>query len=424
MNGPEPRLPASRGARDDRLRRGASTCCCSRSSGPTACAWATCFGAGIIGIADVVRVRLDHAVLHRVQVPPGARDRRGLAARARRPTSSRGIAVGLECTGAARDRDLGRAPRRRTSSASWRCPIAGARPLRHRRRDDGHARHRRLHPGDGHLRPDHRQRRRHRRDVEAARGDPPARPTGSTPSATRRRRSPRATRSARPRSRRSCSSRPTSTRSRRSPGERIARRPDAQARGVRRRPARRDAGVLLLARSPSRPSARPRRSSSARCARQFTREPGHHAGHREARLRALRRHRHARRAARRWSLPGLLAVLHADRGRASSSSTSSPYGQIGAEAVAALLMVGTIAGILMATFLNNGGGAWDNAKKYIESGEFRWTAGGRQALRAAQGRGRGRHGRRPFKDTAGPSLHVLIKLLSTITLVLAPLFIV
>ncbi len=37
-------------------------------------------------------------------------------------------------------------------------------------------------------------------------------------------------------------------------------------------------------------------------------------------------------------------------------------------------MVGTIAGILMATFLNNGGGAWDNAKKYIETGEFKVTA--------------------------------------------------
>ena len=91
---------------------------------------------------------------------------------------------------------------------------------------------------------------------------------------------------------------------------------------------------------------------------------------------------------------------------------------VGAEAVAALLMVGTIAGILMATFLNNGGGAWDNAKKYIETGALR-----RQGLADAQGGRRGRHGRRPFKDTAGPSLHVLIKLLATITLVLAPLFI-
>src|SRR2546422_6166237 len=42
---------------------------------------------------------------------------------------------------------------------------------------------------------------------------------------------------------------------------------------------------------------------------------------------------------------------------------------LGAETVAAFLMVGTIGGILMATLLNNGGGAWDNAKKYIETGE-------------------------------------------------------
>ncbi|MEO8348202.1 MAG: sodium-translocating pyrophosphatase [Acidobacteriota bacterium] len=91
---------------------------------------------------------------------------------------------------------------------------------------------------------------------------------------------------------------------------------------------------------------------------------------------------------------------------------------VGAEAVAALLMVGTIAGIVLAAFLNNSGGAWDNAKKYIETG-------------ALGGKGSATHKAAvvgdtvgdPFKDTAGPSLHVLIKLLATITLVLAPLFI-
>lgn len=100
---------------------------------------------------------------------------------------------------------------------------------------------------------------------------------------------------------------------------------------------------------------------------------------------------------------------------------------ISAESVASLLMVGTIAGILMALFLNNGGGAWDNAKKYIETGEL----GGKYLT--------GKDGKKiknpthaaavvgdtvgdPFKDTAGPSIHVLVKLLSTITLVLAPLF--
>jgi K(+)-stimulated pyrophosphate-energized sodium pump len=91
---------------------------------------------------------------------------------------------------------------------------------------------------------------------------------------------------------------------------------------------------------------------------------------------------------------------------------------MGAEAVAAFLMIGTIAGILMAGFLNNGGGAWDNAKKYIETGMY----GGKRSdahKAAVVGDTVGD----PFKDTAGPSLHVLVKLLSTITLVLAPLFI-
>jgi len=91
---------------------------------------------------------------------------------------------------------------------------------------------------------------------------------------------------------------------------------------------------------------------------------------------------------------------------------------LGAEAVAAMLMVGTMAGILVATMLNNGGGAWDNAKKYIETGAY-GGKGSDPHKAAVVGDTVGD----PFKDTAGPSLHVVIKLLSTITLVLAPLFI-
>jgi K(+)-stimulated pyrophosphate-energized sodium pump len=89
----------------------------------------------------------------------------------------------------------------------------------------------------------------------------------------------------------------------------------------------------------------------------------------------------------------------------------------GASAVAGLLMVGTISGILLAMLMNNGGGAWDNAKKWIETGKY----GGKKSdahKAAVVGDTVGD----PFKDTAGPSLHVLIKLLATITLVLAPLF--
>jgi K(+)-stimulated pyrophosphate-energized sodium pump len=96
-----------------------------------------------------------------------------------------------------------------------------------------------------------------------------------------------------------------------------------------------------------------------------------------------------------------------------------------AMAVAAMLMVGTISGILLASYMNNGGGAWDNAKKYIEDGQLVDENG------EVQGKGSAAHAAAvvgdtvgdPLKDTAGPSLHVLVKLLSTITLVMAPLFI-
>jgi K(+)-stimulated pyrophosphate-energized sodium pump len=95
------------------------------------------------------------------------------------------------------------------------------------------------------------------------------------------------------------------------------------------------------------------------------------------------------------------------------------------EAAAALLMAGTMTGILVALMMNNGGGAWDNAKKMIEADRLTDETG------HAMGKGSEAHAAAvvgdtvgdPFKDTAGPSLHVLIKLLATITLVLAPLFI-
>jgi K(+)-stimulated pyrophosphate-energized sodium pump len=89
----------------------------------------------------------------------------------------------------------------------------------------------------------------------------------------------------------------------------------------------------------------------------------------------------------------------------------------GAESVAALLMVGTISGIMLAMLMNNGGGAWDNAKKLIETG-----AHGGKRSEAHKAAVVGDTVGDPFKDTAGPSLHVLIKLLATVTLVLAPLF--
>jgi K(+)-stimulated pyrophosphate-energized sodium pump len=112
-------------------------------------------------------------------------------------------------------------------------------------------------------------------------------------------------------------------------------------------------------------------------------------------------------------LPGLIAV-----GMPVAVGVVFRLFGIGAEVVAAFLMVGTIGGILMATVLNNSGGAWDNAKKFIETGVY-GGKGSETHKAAVVGDTVGD----PFKDTAGPSLHVLIKLLATITLVLAPLFV-
>ena len=122
--------------------------------------------------------------------------------------------------------------------------------------------------------------------------------------------------------------------------------------------------------------------------------------------------------------PGLLAVL-TPVAVGFGFKYLSPWGHVGAESVASLLMVGTIAGILLATVMNNGGGAWDNAKKYIESGGF--VVDGQVVGKRSEPHKAAVVGDTvgdPFKDTAGPSLHVLIKLLSTITLVLAPLFLI
>jgi hypothetical protein len=112
-------------------------------------------------------------------------------------------------------------------------------------------------------------------------------------------------------------------------------------------------------------------------------------------------------ALREMILPGIVAVV-------APVVVGLAFGK---EAVAGLLMVGTIVGVLMAAYLNNAGGAWDNAKKYIEMGAH----GGKRSP-AHQAAVTGDTVGDPFKDTAGPSLHVLIKLFATLTLALAALF--
>ena len=186
-----------------------------------------------------------------------------------------------------------------------------------------------------------------------------------------------------------------------------------QRQRLRRRADRRDAGLLLqLAGHP-----RGRQDGPGDHRRGPPPVPGDardHGLHAATGLRPRRRHHH-RAALREMVLPGVVAV-----------ATPIIVGLLlGYEAVAGMLMVGTIAGVMLATVLNNGGGAWDNAKKYIESGHLLDDNGnvlGKKTdahAAAVVGDTVGD----PFKDTAGPSLHVLVKLLATITLVLAPLFI-
>lgn len=90
---------------------------------------------------------------------------------------------------------------------------------------------------------------------------------------------------------------------------------------------------------------------------------------------------------------------------------------LGVEALGGLLAGATVTGVLMALFMANAGGAWDNAKKYIEGGAH--GGKGSDAHKAAVV---GDTVGDPFKDTSGPSLNILIKLMSVVSLVLAPWF--
>merc|ERR1711879_495921 len=88
---------------------------------------------------------------------------------------------------------------------------------------------------------------------------------------------------------------------------------------------------------------------------------------------------------------------------------------LGAKAITSYLVSSSMIAMLVALVLNNGGGAWDNAKKYIESGQH--GGKGSDAHKAAV---TGDTVGDPCKDTAGPSLHVLMKLTATVTMVAGP----
>ncbi|MBK9644120.1 MAG: sodium-translocating pyrophosphatase [Deltaproteobacteria bacterium] len=117
-------------------------------------------------------------------------------------------------------------------------------------------------------------------------------------------------------------------------------------------------------------------------------------------------------ALRQMVVPGLMAV---------TTPVVVGFG-FGAEALAGLLAGVTVSGVLLAIFMSNAGGAWDNAKKSFEGGGYTMKdgsvhkKGGPTHSAAVVGDTVGD----PFKDTAGPSLNILIKLMSVVALVLAP----
>ena len=106
-------------------------------------------------------------------------------------------------------------------------------------------------------------------------------------------------------------------------------------------------------------------------------------------------------------VPGILAVL-----------APLTVGMVlGTAALGGLLAGSLVTGVLTAIFMSNAGGAWDNAKKYIEDGNH--GGKGSDAHRASVV---GDTVGDPFKDTSGPSINILIKLMTVVALVFAPLF--
>jgi K(+)-stimulated pyrophosphate-energized sodium pump len=118
----------------------------------------------------------------------------------------------------------------------------------------------------------------------------------------------------------------------------------------------------------------------------------------------------ARAALREMVLPGVVAVI-----------APVLVGMLlGKQALGGMLAGATLTGVLVALFMSNAGGAWDNAKKFIEKGELAGEKKGGDAHKAAVV---GDTVGDPFKDTSGPAMNILIKLMSVVSLVIAPLLV-
>jgi len=114
-------------------------------------------------------------------------------------------------------------------------------------------------------------------------------------------------------------------------------------------------------------------------------------------------------ALREMVIPGLLAVV--------VPIVVGLFPGLGKEALGGLLAGALVSGFLLAIMMANAGGSWDNAKKYIEEGNH--GGKGSEAHAAAV---TGDTVGDPFKDTSGPSINILIKLMTIVSLVFAPLF--
>ena len=118
----------------------------------------------------------------------------------------------------------------------------------------------------------------------------------------------------------------------------------------------------------------------------------------------------ARAALREMVLPGVVAVI----------APVLVGLLLGKQALGGMLAGATLAGVLLALLMSNAGGAWDNAKKFIEKGELAGEKKGGDAHKAAVV---GDTVGDPFKDTSGPAMNILIKLMSVVSLVIAPLLV-
>jgi K(+)-stimulated pyrophosphate-energized sodium pump len=118
----------------------------------------------------------------------------------------------------------------------------------------------------------------------------------------------------------------------------------------------------------------------------------------------------ARAALREMVLPGVVAVI----------APVLVGLLLGKQALGGMLAGATLTGVLLALFMSNAGGAWDNAKKFIEKGELGGEKKGGDAHKAAVV---GDTVGDPFKDTSGPAMNILIKLMSVVSLVIAPMLV-